>query len=146
MGIYRCAGCGGSKVVSQLSEFIRSHHPNIKGYSRRNIYNMVMLYDEYSSPAFQQTVQKYLHHESVEPFVSRIEEKSKEYTVTAEDTPATIVQTVPAQFPIILAYTTLSNIIEITCRCHSTEERLFYILYAHKEKLAYRELQRCKNL
>lgn len=133
----------GSKVVSQLSEFIRSHHPDIKGYSRRNIYNMVMIYDEYSSPAFQQTVQKYLHHESVEPFVSRIEEKSKEYTATAEDTPATIVQTVPAQFPIILAYTTLSNIIEITCRCHSTEERLFYILYAHKEKLAYRELQRC---
>lgn len=27
----------GSKVVSQLSEFIRSHHPEIKGYSRSSL-------------------------------------------------------------------------------------------------------------
>ena len=27
----------GSKVVSQLSEYIRSQHPDIKGYSKRNI-------------------------------------------------------------------------------------------------------------
>ena len=57
----------GSKVVSQLSEFIRSHHPEIKGYSRSSIYNMVMLYDEYSSSSFQSTVQKYLRSEFVQP-------------------------------------------------------------------------------
>lgn len=34
----------GSKVVTQLSEYIRSNRPDIKGYSRRNIYNMVMFY------------------------------------------------------------------------------------------------------
>ena len=39
----------GSKVVTQLSEFIRSKRPDIKGYSKRNIYNMVMFYEEYSS-------------------------------------------------------------------------------------------------
>ena len=39
----------GSKVVSQLSEYIRSKRPDIKGFSKRNIYNMVMFYDEYSS-------------------------------------------------------------------------------------------------
>ncbi len=33
----------GSKVVSQLSEYIRSNHPEIKGFSRSSIYNMVML-------------------------------------------------------------------------------------------------------
>ena len=59
-------------------------------------------------------------------------------------------QTVSAQFinpikifPKILELTTLSNHIEILCRCKSYEERLFYILYANKESLAFRELQRC---
>ena len=33
----------GSKVVSQLSEYIRSQRPDLKGYSKRSIYNMVML-------------------------------------------------------------------------------------------------------
>ena len=37
----------GSKVVTQLSEYIRSKHPDIKGFSRSSIYNMVMFYDEY---------------------------------------------------------------------------------------------------
>lgn len=45
--------------------------------------------------------------------------------------------------PDILALTTLTNHIEILCRCKSVEERLFYILYAHKEHLFVRELQRC---
>ena len=31
----------GSKVVTQLSEYIRTQRPDVKGYSRRNIYNMV---------------------------------------------------------------------------------------------------------
>ena len=50
----------GNKVVSQLSEFIRSNHPEIKGFSRSSIYNMVMLYDEYSSKSFKTAVDKYL--------------------------------------------------------------------------------------
>ena len=50
----------GSKIVTQLSEYIRSRRPDIKGYSRRSIYNMVMFYDEYSSETFSVTVEKYL--------------------------------------------------------------------------------------
>lgn len=37
----------------------------------------------------------------------------------------------------------MTNHIEILCRCKSNEERLFYILYANKEHLVKRELQRC---
>ena len=55
----------GSKVVTQLSEYIRSQRPDIKGYSRRSIYNMVMFYDEYSSESFSATVEKYLNSEFV---------------------------------------------------------------------------------
>jgi hypothetical protein len=57
----------GSKVVSQLSEYIRSNRPDIKGYSRSSIYNMVMFYDEYSSKGFQTMIDKYLSHEFVQP-------------------------------------------------------------------------------
>ena len=47
----------GSKVVAQLSEYIRSNRPDIKGFSKRNIYNMVMFYDEYSSEVFFESVE-----------------------------------------------------------------------------------------
>ena len=66
----------GSKVVSQLSEYIRSKRPEIKGYSRRNIYNMVMFYEEYSSEAFASTVEKYLNSEFVQSVPAQIPSSS----------------------------------------------------------------------
>ena len=54
-----------------------------------------------------------------------------------------IVQAMPAQFPSFLELTTLSNHFEILNACKTIEERIFYILYAHKEKLNYREMLRC---
>ena len=54
-----------------------------------------------------------------------------------------IVQAVPAQFPSFLELTTLSNHFEILNACKTLEERIFHILYAYKEKLNYREMQRC---
>ena len=63
----------GSKVVTQLSEYIRSQRPDIKGYSRRSIYNMVMFYEEYSSEIFAMTVEKYLNREFVQIPSAQIE-------------------------------------------------------------------------
>jgi hypothetical protein len=42
----------GSKTVMQLSEYLRAQDPTLRGYSRRNIYNMVSFYDTYSSVQF----------------------------------------------------------------------------------------------
>lgn len=39
--------------------------------------------------------------------------------------------------------TTLSNHYQILFRCKTHEERLFYILYANREHLSKRELERC---
>ena len=136
----------GSKVVTQLSEFIRSKRPDIKGYSKRNIYNMVMFYEEYSSENFTMTVEKHLSSEFVQTASAQIQIDENQQSNDV----ITIVQTASAQiinpiksFPKILEFTTLSNHIEILCRCKNYEERLFYILYANKERLAFRELQRC---
>lgn len=54
-----------------------------------------------------------------------------------------IVQTMSGQLPKILEMTTLSNHQEILSRCKGQEERMFYILYANREHLTYRELKRC---
>ena len=115
----------GSKVVAQLSEYIRANSPDLKGYSRRSIYNMVMFYDEYSSAEFADTVMRFLNSEFVQPKTAQF------------------VQPTVGQLPKILELTTLTNHIEILCRCKTSEERMFYILYANKERLVKRELQRC---
>ena len=135
----------GSKVVTQLSEYIRSQRPDIKGYSRRSIYNMVMFYDEYSSETFSSTVEKYLNAEFVQPRTAQIKasQPTQEVAVIVQPTSAQIVHSTFGQMPKILELTTLTNHIEILCRCKSNEERMFYILYANKEHLVKRELQRC---
>lgn len=134
----------GSKVVSQLSEYIRSNHPEIKGFSRSSIYNMVMLYDEYSSKSFKIAVEKYLGSQFVQPLAAQIGDNVSEssYKIMKPTMNKQIVQMPSGQFPNILFLTTLSNHYDILCRCKSFEERLFYILYAHKERLSHKELQR----
>ena len=137
----------GSKVVTQLSEYIRSQRPDIKGFGRSSIYNMVLFYDEYSSAAFAATVEKYLNSEFVQPRIGQIEasdfEPSSDHAITVQPKTAQIIQPEIGQMPKILELTTLTNHIEILCRCKNNEERMFYILYANKEHLVKRELQRC---
>ena len=135
----------GSKVVSQLSEHIRSQRPDIKGYSKRSIYNMVMFYDEYSSETFITTIKQYLNPEFMQPKTAQIEacNHKQEVPVIVQPKTAQFVQPTIGQMPKILELTTLTNHIEILCRCKINEERLFYILYANKEHLVKRELQRC---
>lgn len=132
----------GSKVVSQLSEYIRSKRPDIKGFSKRNLYNMVMFYDEYSSETFAATIRKYMTDKFVQSETAQIG-LEQENAIIVQSGTAQFVQLQTGQMPNILTLTTLTNHIEILCRCKNVEERLFYILYAHKEQLLVRELQRC---
>lgn len=132
----------GSKVVSQLSEYIRARRPDMKGFSRSSIYNMVMFYEEYSSEAFQKVIGRYIP--TTLSLDNNIEYCNYSSTQGYERNKQTseIVQTTSGQFPKVLCLTTLSNHYDILCRCRSFEERLFYILYAHKENLKNKELQR----
>ena len=108
---------------------------------------MVLFYDEYSSETFITTVEKYLSAEFVLPLAAQIETQSilpnTDSNIIVQMPSAQIVQSVLGQMPKILELTTLTNHVEILCRCKSNEERLFYILYANKEHLAKREMQRC---
>ena len=128
----------GSKTVMQLSEYLRTQDPTLRGYSRRNIYNMVAFYEAYSSLQFVEYHEKLNLNEFVQPATAQIE-----YVQIVQPTAGLIVQTLSAQFPLFLNLTTLSNHFKILNVCKTVEERIFYVLYSHKEKLNARELQRC---
>ena len=42
----------GSKVVQQLTEYIHTQNPTLKGWSKRTIYKMVQFYETYSMTQF----------------------------------------------------------------------------------------------
>ena len=119
----------GSKVVTQLSEYLRTKDPSLKGYSRRNIYNMVMFYEAYSSEAFRTKTDSLKLPTIVQTASAQLD--------------AELVQKNSAQMPPFLTLTTFSNHVEILNRCKDVERQIFYILYANREHLKYKELQRC---
>ena len=132
----------GSKVVMQLSEYLRTKDPSLKGYSRRNIYNMVNFYETYSSPEFAELVQGLSLPQIVQTASAQISAETIVQPETAQIGETSIVQTASAQLPKILLLTTFSNHVEILSRCKTNEQRLFYILYSYRERLNYKELQR----
>ena len=141
----------GSKTVLQLAEYLKIQDPTLRGYSRSNIYNMVFFYESYSSLDFVDYNNKYKLNEIVQTlsgqlgeleFVQTLSGQLREVEFVQSET-SQIVQTVSAQFPNFLNLTTLSNHFEILNTCKTIEEKIFYIIYSHKETLNNRELKRC---
>lgn len=130
----------GSKTVKQLSEYLRAQDPTLRGYSSRNIYNMVAFYEAYSSIQFIDYQSKLKLNEFVQPLTAQFENIAQS---TTRPTTESIVQPLAAQFPNFLNLTTLTNHFEILNACKTAEERIFYVLYSYKERLNKRELQRC---
>ena len=141
----------GSKTVMQLSEYLRAQDPTLRGYSRRNIYNMVALYEAYSSLQFVEYQEKLKLNKFVQPETAQIGSveivqpmaAQIEQWQTVQPTVGLIVQFQTAQLPNFLNLTTLTNHFEILNACKTIEERIFYVLYSHKERLNIKELQRC---
>jgi predicted nuclease of restriction endonuclease-like (RecB) superfamily len=99
---------------------------------------MVAFYEAYSSFQFVEFQEKLNLNEFVQPLAAQIE-SAKIIQPTAE----LIVQPLAAQLPNFLNLTTLTNHFEILNACKTIEERIFYVLYSHKERLNKRELLRC---
>ena len=103
----------GSKVVTQLSEYIRSQRPDIKGYSSRSIYNMVMFYEAYSTMSFLTTVENFLSSEFVQPTTAQIEasnfEHSSNHAITVKPKTAQIFQQKKGQLQKITDLTQFHN-------------------------------------
>ena len=137
----------GSKTVIQLSEYLRTQEPKLRGYSRANIYNMVALYDFYSSEDLRSfiaginannDIKRTLQPEQGQTTIIR--------TGITQSIDAAIVQLETGQLLWLLALTTFTNHVEILNRCKGLEERVFYVLYANREQLSTAELRRCTKI
>jgi predicted nuclease of restriction endonuclease-like (RecB) superfamily len=127
----------GSKTVKQLSEYLRTQDPTLRGYSSRSIYKMVSFYETYSSSQVIEYQEKLRLNEFVLPTTAQIGVEIVQPII------GQIVPSLTAQFPSFLTLTTLTNHFEILDACKTVEERIFYILYAYKERLNLREMRRC---
>lgn len=121
----------GDGVVRQLAEYIHTQDPAARGWSYRTIYKMVQFYETYSSDTFA-TLLKKAGIDTSDDIVP---------AETAQNTTA-IVPFRMAQIPKVLFCTGWTNHQIIMNRCNTDTERLFYILYAGRERLQNKELIR----
>lgn len=130
----------GSKVVTQLSEFLRRSDPSMKGFSRMNIYRMVNFYETYSSEEFhQQLMLLESKHSIVSSKMIQIQQSDNEYATIV---PSEMIQLKETDsMPPVLMLVNWTSHIEILASCRSVQERIFYMLYANKERLNVRELK-----
>ncbi len=135
----------GDGVVRMLADYIRTKSPKAKGWSYRTIYKMVQFYETYSSQGFNEIV----HHYGMQHYLSTsnqrelLDEKKAIVPIElAQIGNDVIVPIELTQIPNVLFATGWSNHQLIMSRCKSDEQRLFYILYAGREQLEYKELQR----
>ncbi|MBP3709109.1 MAG: DUF1016 family protein [Treponema sp.] len=132
----------GSKVVTELSEYLRVQDPTLKGYSRRNLYNMVAFYEAYSTQVFFEMEQRLIGNKIKNLQTAQIVQTTSAQ-LPIESSEFVQSKTAQLQPPKVLFLTTFSNHVEIINHCKSDEERLFYILYSFRENLKFKELQRC---
>ena len=131
----------GSGVVRHLAEYIHTQDPTVRGWSYRTIYKMVQFYETYSSPAFIELIGK------VKPQIVPVEmAQISNYSImpiqSAQIQQDVIVPIGLAQIPTVLFSTGWSNHQLIMSYCKTNEQRLFYMLYAFRERLEYKELGR----
>ena len=122
----------GDGIVRQLSDFIRTRVPKARGWSYRTIYKMVQLYETYSTESFSALITEtnMSAYKDIVPFQ------------TAQMDENAIVPFEMAQIPNVLFATGWTNHQIILNRCKTDASRLFYILYAGRERLENKELTR----
>lgn len=120
----------GSNVVAQLSEYLRTKDPSLKGYSRRTLYKMVQFYETYSAPEFTALVDRLKINDTLS--LPQISDTEKNKFVPFET----------AQIPQFLLQINWTCHQQILNGCKTNEQRIFYILYAKREKFEVKELQR----
>jgi hypothetical protein len=127
----------GGKTVSQLAEYLRAQDPTLRGYSRANIYNMVALFDTYSSPEFLQYAKQMNLGSIVQPVTAQIENGEIVQQAVGQTEDSEIVQFETAQFPDFINLTTLTNHFEILNACRNVEEVLQHSLETFSRFLGF---------
>lgn len=131
----------GTKIVSELADYLKRKNPKRRGFGKRHLYNMVKFYDTYSRTEFNNL----LHHLQLPEFVQSPIAQLGESNMYNEFVQSSIAQ-IPTNhilMPNVLALVPFTGHIEIMNRCRTDEERIFYMLYAYQQRLKTEELRRC---
>ena len=134
----------GRATIDRLVDFIHVNAPGEKGYGRSNLYSMVGVYEAFTSEDFAALVSKY-GRLIVQPSAGQIiDRRIAAPSVVKLLGGVEIVQPSAGQpLPPVLAMTTFSNLVEIINRTRTAQERLFYVVYAFRERLKKKELRQC---
>ena len=129
----------GAKTVEALCDYLKTHNPKRRGFGKRQIYNMVQFYDTYTLPEYQVISERLRLHEFVQMPSAQIEGCLIVHSANAQlsDNGEEY-----APFPLFLSLVSFTSHVQILNRSHTMEERIFYILYAARERLNYRALVR----
>ncbi|MDR3273080.1 MAG: PDDEXK nuclease domain-containing protein [Flavobacteriaceae bacterium] len=131
----------GSKIVSNLADYLKEKQPDIKGFDRRALYRMVQFYDTYSADEFAQILDKQIPNQ-----LKEIVGNENPQAQNAENQVNIIVGNKNPQTEnkllILLSLINWSSHLEILSGCTSDKERLYYISLTFNEKLYTKELVR----
>lgn len=131
----------GSKVVSELADYLKRQNPKRRGFGKRHLYNMVKFYDTYSTAEFRHLGEHLKLDEFVQLPIAQIENNDGQNEIV--QLPIARFENSSKSMPIVLTLNTFTNHIEILNRCATNEERVFYMLYAAHQRLKTEELRRC---
>lgn len=137
----------GQATIDRLVDYIHANAPDERGYGRRNLYNMVSVYEAFTAPDFMELVGRY-GARIVQPSVGEIVQTASAQLADASEIQSAtgrIVQTPYAHscpLPSVLAVSSFSNLLEIVNRTRTAQERLFYLVYAFREHLDVRDLRK----
>jgi predicted nuclease of restriction endonuclease-like (RecB) superfamily len=126
----------GDGTVKELAQYIQKHHPEIKGFDKKNLYRMCRFYQTYSNLLF------------VAPAVLQIQQADNESDKIVAplvrqlpDTPSDLMSLSDIR-DTILSKISWSHHLIIVGRCKTAEEREFYIRLCIREHYSKRELDR----
>lgn len=131
----------GSKVVSDLADYLKRQNPKRRGFGKRHLYNMVKLYETYNENDFRLLAGQLKLNDFVQLPIAQIEKVENSAEIV--QLPIAQLDVSVESMPNVLIVTTFTNHIEILNRCRTNEERIFYMLYAAHQCLKTEELRRC---
>lgn len=131
----------GTKVVSDLADYLKRQNPKRRGFGKRHLYNMVKFYETYSREEFTNIIGNLKLPEIVQSGIAQLDDKQQ----NMEFVQFPIAQLGETFFsmPQLLTLVPFTGHLEIMNRCRTDEERIFYMLYAFHQRLKTEELRRC---
>lgn len=138
------AAAWGSKTIEELSDYLQRRNAKLRGYGKRQLYNMVEFYETYTSEEFTEIFNRLKLDEFVQlPTAQLALSRPTDEIVQLPTAQLDDMYDLCSDFPMFLTLTTFTNHIEILNHCRRMDERVFYVLYCARERLKQVELRRC---